>query len=333
MAVRVVTDRGVRLRLGRRVDNGGQGVVYEVDGKPGRVAKLLLRPRDPAAARRRLASLVRHGRSPRTMALLTRAAWPTAAVTTTDLGIEGYLMRDLRTRFEPLDCLLVAQQRATSFPAATWATSLAAAANLAALVADLHAAGYVVGDMKRENLWADEHGNVAISDVDSFQFSDVTGFYPCTSRTPGYSAPECIGVAEPRFDEWSDRFVLAVLVHELLMDGLHPFSGQPGDGACYVSLDDNVAHGRTRVVSAEAVLLRPEAPPLSLLPSSLRQLLQRCFDDAGRIRPATRPSAAQWRLGLGAAAAPSELTRCDRTPGHVHAAEARECPWCALAAV
>jgi DNA-binding helix-hairpin-helix protein with protein kinase domain len=309
--IRVSDDRGREYRLGERIDNGAHGVVYEVDrrAEPKLVAKLLLRPGDRVQARRRLASLVRYYRSPRVAPLSAtnppRAAWPITVVTTTDLSVDGYLMPDMRPHFEPFDCMLSAGLRRRHFGDATRATSLAAAASLAELVADLHARGYVVGDMKRENLWVNGHGDVAISDVDSFQFSDASGFFACTSRTPGYASPEVIGAAQPRFDEWSDYFVLAVLIYQLLMDGLHPFYGQPGDGSWYVSLDDNIMHGRARVVSADSVVIGVPAPPLSALPPNLLLLFRRCFDDTGLRDRTSRPTADEWLRQLQAAATPA----------------------------
>lgn len=339
VAIWVVTDRGRRLRLGRRLDNGGEGVVYEVDQAPRLVAKLLMRPADRRVTSRRLASLVRQRSSPRTaerqLADERRTAWPVATVTTAD-GPEGtytgYLMPDMRALFLPLDYLLMPEIRRAHMPGATWATSLAAASSLARLVADLHAAGYVVGDMKRENLWADEHGNVAISDVDSFQFADSTGFFPCMSRTPGYTAPEGIDVAGPGLDESSDDFVLAILVHQLLMIGMHPFFGQPADGRPYVSYDDNVSSGRARLVSPGSVVIRPGDPPASALPAPLQALFRQCFDDNGRRDRSARPTAGQWLKSLQGAAVAGSLRGCDRIPTHVYAAERQSCPWCELAA-
>lgn len=278
---------------------------------------------------------MRHGRSPRTaernLADERRTAWPKALLRTADDSYIGYLMPDMRSQFLPFDCLLMPEIRCTDLPAATWATALAAATSLVRLVVDLHAAGYVVGDMKKENLWVDERGNVAISDVDSFQFTDhSTGFFPCTSRTPGYMAPEVIGVAGPRLDDASDDFVLAILVHELLMLGMHPFFGHPADGRPYVSYDDNILMGRARLVSPESVVIRAGGPPASVLPAGLRVLFSRCFDSNGRRNPSARPTASRWLQGLSEAAKGDNLRRCDRVPSHVHTAELRSCPWCEL---
>lgn len=344
MALRVVTDRGQPLRLGRRLDNGGEGVVYEVDEAPGLVAKVLLKPDDPAESAARVASLIRQGHSPRTARLLTgeprRVAWPVAAVrvfprarATADRppDIGGFLMPDMRRWFRPLGFLTSAALQAEHLPAATWATALAAAANLARLVADLHAEDYVIGDLKLENLWVDESGNTGISDVDSFQFSDGAGFFASRARSPGYTAPECIDSPQALPDQSSDDFVLAVLIYQLLMAGMHPFYGKPADGGRYVSLDDNILRGRARLIRPGSVRIPAHAPPLSVLPARLSALFRRCFDDEGRIGRVARPPAAAWAAALDDARDPRRLRDCQVVPGHVYRIERPWCPWCDIA--
>ena len=332
MPVRVRTSTGQMLVLGARVDNGRDGVVFRLQDAPELLGKLLPRARDRAEVSRRLTALVRHGRSPRAVGLLAgtprRAAWPVSVIHSVDRGIPGFVMPDMRTNFESMDSLICAAIRNTCFPAATWATSLAAAANLARLVADLHEAGYVIGDLKQENLWADQDGNVGISDVDSFQFTDGGEFFPCRSKSPGYTAPEGIDNSAAVLDEASDNFVLAVLIYQLLMDGMHPFHGQPGDASLYISVDDNVLRGRARIVQPDLVRVLPWAPPLTTLPRHIRSLFRQCFDEQGRRIAKSRPAASDWVAALDHARAASQLQNCPRVAGHVFTRERPWCPWC-----
>src|ERR1700761_7962095 len=132
MSMRGVTGQGRVLELGRRLDDGGEGVVYEVPGSA-LVAKLLLQPADPADLERRLASRVRRGRSPRSARLLAgeprRASWPVATARVLAApdtpAIHGYLMPDMGRWYRPLSLLLSPGTRDAEFPAATWATQLA----------------------------------------------------------------------------------------------------------------------------------------------------------------------------------------------------------------
>ena len=227
-----------------------------------------------------------------------------------------------------LNYLLRPGLRTRDFPDASWDTSLAASASLAGLVADLHAAGDVIGDLKPENLWVNKLGNIGISDVDSFQFADASGTFPCRAQTPDYTAPECIISPDAVPVPPSDDFALAVLIYQLPTDGLHPFYGIPADGNRYVSIDDNIVHGRARLVHPDSVRVIPGAPPFSVLPRRLRELFLRCFGDAGRACLDPRPTAAEWSGALVAERAAGRLRTCCADPRHVYTAERPWCPWC-----
>ncbi|GAA2136523.1 hypothetical protein GCM10009760_16110 [Kitasatospora kazusensis] len=332
MVLTVVSGAGRAWRLTERIGHGSEGVVYAVDDARPLVAKLVPDPPSPAAYRRRIARLVRQRREPRTVRLLAgtpvRIAWPMVAVRTGGAeadAVDGYLMADLRRDYRPFAQLLSPAARRAALPEATWATALAAARSLARLVADLHAEGYVVGDLKPDNLWADGQGRVGIGDVDSWQFTDGGELFPGRMGTPGYTAPERIG-APPGTppDRGADEFVLAVLVHQLLTDGLHPFAGHPGDGGSYLSYDDNVLHGRCRLLDRASVVMPRSAPPADLLPRRLGELFRAAFGGV-------RPSASAWATALAAEAAPERLRRCPADTRHVHTAERPWCPWCDLA--
>jgi len=333
--MRVTTGRGQVHDLGRQLGEGGEGVVYEVSGLP-LVAKLLLDPADPAHLVRRLDALVRRAKSPRTARLLAgtppRVAWPVQTVRALSsagqvTSVHGFLMPDLRRWFRPLG-LPQPGPPACGLAAATWETSLVRAGSLARLVADLHAAGYVVGDLKPGNLWVDDHGNVAASDVDSLQFSDGSGTFPCLSRTPDYTAPECTADAAALPDPAGDNFVLAVVIYQLLMAGMHPFAGIPADGTRYMSIDDNIAHARARVVRRDAVRPMPGSPPLSALPRRLRDLFTACFRDTGITGRTARPGPLDWAAALDAERAAGRLRTCPANPRHVFTIERPWCPWC-----
>jgi DNA-binding helix-hairpin-helix protein with protein kinase domain len=262
-----------------------------------------------------------------------RVAWPVATIRVpagrgSADTVHGFLMPDMRRWFRPLSLLLQPGPRAAEFPSATWDSSLAAAESLARLVADLHDAHYVVGDLKPGNLWVNDQGNVGMSDVDSFQFSDDSGTFPCLSRTPDYTAPECLGDGTARPGSLSDDFVLAVVIYQLLMDGMHPFAGIPADGTRYMSIDDNVIHGRAQVAFPGVVLPMPGAPPLSALPRRLRDLFAACFRDTAAGGLAARPTAPDWAAALAAERAAGRLRICQINPLHEYTAERPWCPWC-----
>ncbi|WP_404868320.1 hypothetical protein ACI1MP_09395 [Kitasatospora griseola] len=335
VVVSVLAADGRRWRLAEQVGQGGEGVVFAVADRPGLVAKLVPHPTDPAGHRERIGRLVRRRREPHTARLLSgelgTLAWPLLAVRTVRGEGHGYLMADLRPRHQPLDRLLHAADRERHLPGADWATALRAVAALAALVAAVHAEGYVVGDLKPGNVWVDGRGSVALSDLDSWQFADRGTLFESRPRTPGYTAPERIADPSAAPTRSADDFVLAVLVHQVLMAGLHPFFGLPADGGPYLSLDDNLRHGRCRLTDRRSVRLSEPLPPADLLPGAVRVLLRAAFGEAGRGSPAARPTAADWSRVLGAELGPGRLRRCPAERRHVHTVERPWCPWCDLA--
>ncbi|MGW7428284.1 hypothetical protein ACWGIN_01915 [Streptomyces sp. NPDC054861] len=334
MVVKVVSRGGREWLLTERIGGGSEGLVYAVGDDRALVAKLVPDPADRAAYRRRVERLVRQRREPRTVRLLAgapvRLAWPMVPVRTVRDDVDGYVMPDMRRDFRPFVRLLSPAGRQASMPDATWATALAAAEALARLLAEVHAEGYVVGDLNPDNLWVDERGGtVGMADVDSWQFTDGRELFAGRMRTPGYTAPERIGAdaaaAAALPDASTDDFALAVLAHQLLMAGLHPFAGHPADGSDYLSLDDNLLRGRCRLLDRTSVVLPRSAPPADLLPRRLTELFRAAF--GGR-----RPPAAVWARELAAARAQGRLTVCATRPTHVHTVERPWCPWCDQAA-
>ncbi|WP_327174551.1 hypothetical protein OG599_04020 [Streptomyces sp. NBC_01335] len=331
VALTAVSDSGRTWHLTQQVGSGSEGVVYLVDDERPLVVKLVLDPPDPAAYRRRVVRLVRRRRLPRAVRVLSatpaRVAWPMAPVRAGgpgDDGMDGYLMTDMRHTHQPFTRLLTPRAGRTFFPGATWATALAASLSLARLLADLHTEGYVVGDLKPDNLWVDARGRAGIADVDSWQFTDGGELFPGRMSSPGHTAPERIAAPGTAPDRASDDFVLAVLVHQLLMCGLHPFAGHPGAGGDYLSYDDNVLHGRCRLLDRASVVLPRSAPPVDLLPRRLTALFRAAF---GGVRPA----ASVWAEALAAESDPARLRTCRKNVLHVHTAERPWCPWCDLA--
>jgi DNA-binding helix-hairpin-helix protein with protein kinase domain len=338
VAIRCRAGNGAEYLLTERVATGAQGWVYRVEGSQ-LLAKLLVAELDAAAARRRLGALVLDGRRPRAVGLAgtrpARTSWPLALIEaageTPAEAMPGFLMEDLGPGRLTLETYLAPAGRAPVFPDTTWAQLLRAALDLAVLVRDVHAAEYVLGDLKPENLWVDAAGRVALCDVDSLQFSAEGEFFRCPAGSPGYTAPELIDTGTRLPSVHSDAFALAVLIYRLLLCGRHPFFGVPADGSGYLGLNDNIRSGRARLLGPGTVRVDPSAPDPRALPRTLRQLFRQCFDEHGRAHPDRRPTPAQWAEALADALQPSRLRRCPRVARHLHPAELPWCPWCNLA--
>ncbi|MBM3602122.1 MAG: hypothetical protein FJX35_28340, partial [Alphaproteobacteria bacterium] len=217
-------------------------------------------------------------------------------------------------------------------PGFNWYYLHVAALNVSWIVQAIHAKGYVIGDLKTDNLLVDPGTMVTIIDTDSFQVPDPAGtaVHRCPVGSEGFTPPELIGrdFAEVDRTEVHDRFGLAVIVH-LLLTGYHPFNGEwQGPGEPPVR-DELIRRGHWPY--AETSKLKPG--PAAIAPDSFHPAIEDCFRrafDIGHVKPRGRPTAREWYLALRSAA--DDLVPCDANPSHLHAGRSSTCVWCARAA-
>ena len=131
----VLAEDGRRVRLGRKLGQGGEGAIYEIVDQPELVAKIFHVPLSPSRAEKIRAMIA--ARSP---ALDRLTAWPIELLslpTGEPVGltmprIVGY--RDIHQLYSP-------KSRRAAFPAADWRFLVRAAANAARAFATVHAQG------------------------------------------------------------------------------------------------------------------------------------------------------------------------------------------------
>lgn len=220
-AARLVSASGAEVHLGSLLGLGGRARVHRVEGRPGAAVKIY----DGGATlteRTSLTNLLAMD-PPRTVRLrgsgemVPTLAWPEEAVFRGDM-VCGYLMAKIPDGAVPLTVL--AQQSG----APSWVDQLDLfvrlhiGMNLALLLEQMHSAHLVVGGLNPMHLYVAPSLVVTLTGCDSFVPEGG-------SRTAGtymdeYVAPEVAKGAPVSFE--SDRFVLAVLLHELLT-GRHPY--------------------------------------------------------------------------------------------------------------
>jgi hypothetical protein len=244
--------------------------------------------------------------------------------------VEGFLMPRIDlTATVPLFQVYNPASRQQIAPAFTWRYLLRTARNVAANVDSLHRAGYVVGDINESNLLVNKRALAVLVDCDSMQVRDASSgaVHRGGVGKPEFTAPELQGVDLASVDRTveSDDFAMAVLVFQLLLEGVHPFagvwrgSGEPPD------IPARMRDGSFPYRRGSRVAPPPYALSLDVLPPSLRRLAWRCFTTGVR-RPSARPSAAEWMAALEGA--DGSLQTCARSPHHVFGAHLRRCPWC-----
>lgn len=321
----ILTDeRGRAISLGPELGRGGEGIVYEVEGRPDVVAKLYHRPLDAA----RVAKL-------RAMAELSSgelrrvAAWPIATLAGAPGAMAGILLPRV-VQHRPIHHLYGPRSRLSAFPDADWRFLVQVAANLARAFAAIHARGQVIGDVNQGNVLVAPDGSITLIDCDSFQIDWHSRRFPCEVGVSTYQPPEFQDV--PSFRGLArtpnhDGFGLAVLVFQLLMLGRHPFAGTQAGAELTIERairGSYFAYGRN--AATRSLRPPPLAPTLATLPPPVAALFESAF--APPASNGVRPAAPTWASALDALAQATVI--CPRNLGHSFSRHLSACPWCDL---
>ena len=320
----------VILRSSQQLAAGGEGVVYKLPELSDMVAKVYHSP--AAGIDVKLGLMIENPpRIPPEEEGRVAIAWPEDTLREPSRAnrITGFLMRRVSGKpvieyFNPL----LRPRTASHF---TYEHLLVVARNLAEAVDIFHGQHNVIGDLNESNVLVTETASVALIDTDSFQVLDLQSgvYYRSPVGKPEYTPAELQG---HRFDEIDreeehDRFGLAVIIYQLLMEGIHPFVGVytgPGDPP---QPENRIAlghfpHSRRRRVPFDP---SPISPPWDTLHPQLQRQFVQCFDN-GHDNPHTRPTAHIWVQTIEETLA--SLTTCRRNDQHKYFDQLPSCPWC-----
>ena len=316
---------------GPLLGRGGEASIYTVPGRPDLAAKIYHNPTEEHAGKL-AAMLAAPPVAPPERGQHVSIAWPIARLL--EPGYEHRVVGYLMPRIERAHLLWEIYNpgvRREICPDFHHGSLLRTARNLAASVRLLHECGYVLGDLNESNVLVTPQAHVTLIDVDSYQTPGAERLYRCRVGRPEYTPPELQGAAFADVDRLPqhDAFALAVLIFQLLMQGLHPFAGTCAGGGEPDSIGARIAAGSWPYALGQPGPIQPSphAPPWCVLPPSVQELLRRCFEDA-RAELDLRPSAAQWQHALEEAE--HELTTCSRSSRHVYHRGLDVCPWCEL---
>ena len=197
----------------------------------------------------------------------------------------------------------------------------------------------MVGDINESNAYITENEHVTLIDADSFQITDYQTTPPTIYRSlvgkPEYTPPELQGVSFAQIDRniHHDRFALAVVIYQLLMEGTHPFRGiytGPGEKP---QVETCISQGYFLYSESRSVPLRPvpSAVEWDTLHEDIRALFRKCFDD-GHSDPLARPAPRDWVDALDGAI--RTLKQCPLNASHwefdkqASASGRVPCAWC-----
>jgi DNA-binding helix-hairpin-helix protein with protein kinase domain len=259
-------------------------------------------------------------------------AWPRDLLLDEKGSSIGFLMPYIKDALE-LTHVYNPAFRARFAPRFNWFYLHNTALNYASAVAAVHAKGYVIGDIKPQNVLVNRRAMVSLIDTDSFQvISPRTGLrFRCPVGTEGFTPRELLlrlsggKFTEVDRSELHDRFGIAVLIY-LLLFGRHPFmEGRCKGAGDPPAPDERVLRGLWLHVPGGEITKDRGTIPLDIVHASLQQCMRRCFIE-GHHEPSLRPTAAEWRNALKTAI--GELTACSAEMNHYYSRHTGQCFWC-----
>ncbi|MDH6098149.1 hypothetical protein NWP21_04690 [Anabaenopsis sp. FSS-46] len=256
-------------------------------------------------------------------------AWPQSVLKNAQGDLVGFLMGEIRGGKEIYDVYNPTRRNKICKLPADWRFLHYTAQNIASIIGALHDKGYVLGDIKPQNILVNDQALPSIIDTDSFQVRHPqTGkVYRCLVGTPEYTPPELIGqdFATIEQTEIHDRFRLGMIIYQLLFSGQSLYAGrwkgagEPPEPGEYIR--------RGIWLYSHHQLLEPvdRTIPLEILHPQVKSCFLRCFND-GYKNPDLRPSAEEWFQALRVAS--QSLILCKQIDSHYYSQSYGSCYWC-----
>ena len=327
----------ITLPQSDELGRGGEGAVYSVGSHPDLVAKIYHPNRRADEVISKLEVMINY--PPRTEDDQTGhlfVAWPNHLLYDTAQDVIGFLMPKVEKTHSLFEYYNPSLRRRTA-PQIQYGNLCSVAKSLATALDRLHGSGYVVGDINESNAYITENEHVTLIDSDSFQITDYQTTPPTIYRSlvgkPEYTPPELQGVSFAQVDRniHHDRFALAVVIYQLLMEGTHPFRGRFTGAGEPPKVESCISDGFFLHSASRTVPLRPmpAAVEWDTLHEDIRALFRKCFDD-GHTDPQARPAPRDWVDALDEAM--RDLKQCSRSASHFYfdkqASGSAACTWC-----
>jgi serine/threonine protein kinase len=321
----IARSSGRTIVLDKKLASSGEGTVWTTNC-PGFLAKLYHHPtRDRIE---KLKVMVTHPpQNPMQQQQHVTFAWPQDLLQSQQGQYLGFLMPEIADGVK-LSLIYNPKLRNRKAPRFNWYYLHTAALNFALALKSLHEEGYVVGDIKPQNLLVNSRALISVIDTDSFQVRDpqTQSIYRCLVGSEGFTPAELLGKELATLDqtEIHDRFRIGVMVYMLLF-GDQPFKGKWVGRGESPQPAELIRQGFWPYAPQSLVQPGPNTIPLSIVHPQLQVCFQRCFTE-GFKDPNLRPSAEDWIAALKLAI--NDLQMCHVENNHYYSRVYNRCYWC-----
>lgn len=316
---------GRTLSLTKQIASSGEGTVWKTSYR-GFLAKLY-HERTPERFQKLRVMIAHPPQDPTLGQNHISLAWPKDLLENQQGEPMGFIMPEVGESVK-LSTIYNPRLRSRKAPRFNWYYLHTAALNIASSMDAVHKEGYVVGDVKPQNILVNNQALISIIDTDSFQVQDphTREVFRCLVGSEGFTPSELLGkdLASVDQTEMHDRFRLGVIVF-LLLFGDQPFKGKwigRGESPQPTTL---IEKGFWPYAPQSLIRPGPNTIPLSILHPQLQSCFHQCFTQ-GHGQPHLRPSADQWMTALQKAIA--SLKTCNLESNHHYSQSYGHCYWC-----
>ncbi|MGB3420273.1 MAG: hypothetical protein WBA52_07530 [Dolichospermum sp.] len=326
MTVLTCASTGKSITLLKEIANSGEAKIWRTN-ENGYLAKIYHSPTPERV--QKLAVMIDHPPTePNSHLHHVSFAWPKSALKNAQGDFVGFLMPEIKNGKELID-VYNPRRRQTLKLEIDWRFLHTTALNIVSIIEALHAAGYVLGDIKPQNILVNNRALPSIIDTDSFQVKNPNNskVYRCLVGSEGYTPPELMG---KDFDiieqtEIHDRFRLGVIIYQLLFGGNSPFQGKWTGAGETPEPNELIRRGLWVNGSNNLIVAAARTIPLEIVHPEIQQCFLKCFND-GYNYPNLRPTARQWLEALRTGN--DNLTICGRVDSHYYSRTFGNCYWC-----
>jgi WD40 repeat protein len=326
MTILTCASTGKSITLLKEIANSGEAKIWRTN-QNGYLAKIYHSPTPERV--QKLAVMIDHPpKEPNSHLHHVSFAWPKSALKNAQGNFVGFLMPEIKDGKELID-VYNPRRRQTLKLEINWRFLHTTALNIVSIIEALHAADYVLGDIKPQNILVNNRALPSIIDTDSFQVKNPNNgkVYRCLVGSEGYTPPELMG---KDFDiieqtEVHDRFRLGVIIYQLLFGGNSPFQGKWTGAGETPEPNELIRRGLWVNGSNNLIVAAARTIPLEIVHPEIQQCFLKCFND-GHNYPNLRPTAREWLEALRTGN--DNLTICGRVDSHYYSRTFGNCYWC-----